>query len=97
MDFFLWGYVKERVFGTGVRPTTIAGLKYEIKEGEGFQEIKQDTALFMRVWFCMLFRCQLVIRKKRETYRILHKQACKSGKLTCFNLCNYGLHLFLNV
>lgn len=64
MDFFLWGYIKEIVFEGNDPPTSVAILKAQIQLA--FDKIRADTGLFMRVWSCLLHRCNMIINKNGE-------------------------------
>ena len=57
LDFFLWGYLKNKVY-SGVKATTLAGLKLRIQEA--FEETRLETMSLIKTYDNALYRMKLV-------------------------------------
>ena len=55
--FFLWGYLKNKVY-SGVKATTLAGLKLRIQEA--FEETRLETMSLIKTYDNALYRMKLV-------------------------------------
>ena len=57
LDFFLWGCLKNKVY-SGVKATTLAGLKLRIQEA--FEETRLETMSLIKTYDNALYRMKLV-------------------------------------